>query len=420
MHRLRYLLLIFLLVTNGLPEAPCVALDAAYFSFHSMTTRFPLRAEDFVDTPFPRDQWRAFDNFVLSSLVLCCQPPFYEAIDWQKICDTLEERTYTEFKPGYLNALSCEFQYALLEGHIIRLHMQANKDFPTRKEIGELLRDIFYMKFLKTDGPTLKRILATYGVWQEVVAAIEAKRMPAQDGIDFGKEVIKKIREVATEFKCPCEPIRLGPWWRDCPIEDTDELVKPVPEEVILKLMEQQGSEDSSAESEGSVKSVAEELATLSTVDQRSQDDAIAKQETCGPEKATSDAVVIVEGTSQQPSSLKKGKAYSEWLKLRSTLLSLLDIACEHKESLLFERRVLGNPIYNRLVRHPVYLSDIRRDIRNGQISSVPALRKKLVLMFNNAFFSNSVKNPRYEAMVHMCVDVMKTFDERAAMLQSD
>ncbi|CDW59176.1 Bromodomain domain containing protein [Trichuris trichiura] len=344
----------------------------------SMADRLVLNAEDFVDTPFPRDYWRAFDNFVLSSLVLCCEPPLYEATDWEKICETLQERTNTEFKPGYLNALSCELQYGVLEGYIVRLHMKANKAFGTHTEIGQLVRDIFYLKFLKQEGPKLRRVLATYGVWQDVLRAIEEKRLPPSAGISFGKEAAEKIRE-AMAFKCPCEPIVIGLWWQE--IEIDDDLVKPVPEEVVLKLIAEENNEDAGG-SESAAESVAEELSTPSTVAHRA--------------------------------------ASVDRTKMMKNLLLLLDIAYEHKDYSIFLRPVTGIPAYDRIVRRPVCLTDIKRDIRNGKISSIPALRKRLVLMFNNAFFFNSVFDPLYERMILMCVDVMNAFDERVAIMQSE
>ncbi|KFD58374.1 hypothetical protein M513_00600 [Trichuris suis] len=382
-----------------------------------MADRLVLNPEDFVDTPFPRDYWRPFDNFVLASLVLCCEPPFYEATDWEKICETLLERTNTEFKPGYLNALSCELQYGVLEGYIIRLHMNANKPFGTRTEIGQLIRDIFYMKFLKQEGPKLQRVLATYGVWQDVLRAIEEKRLPAAVGIAYGKEAMEKIRE-AMAYKCPCEPIVIGPWWRD--IEVDDDLVKPVSEEVMLKLMAEENNEDAVG-SESGVESVAEELATLSTVSQRAGNNVAAEREERSSRRtAKSGTVGKPKSHTRRRSSSRERTASVDRAKMSKNLLLLLDIAYEHKDYSIFLRPVTGIPAYDRIVRRPVCLMDIRRDIRNGKISSIPALRKRLVLMFNNAFFFNSVSDPLYERMILMCVDVMKAFDERVAIMQSE
>ncbi|CDW55901.1 Bromodomain domain containing protein [Trichuris trichiura] len=376
-------------------------------------TRYPLKAEDFVDTPFPRDYWRAYDNFVLSSLVLCCETPMYVAIDWEKICETLQERTNTEFKPGYLNAL---VKYGVLEGFIVRVYMNDNEEIGTRAEIGPLIRDIFYLKFLKYEGPTLRRVLATYDVWQDALADVEEKRLPVSAAIALGKEAAEKIRE-AMAFKCPCEPIVIGEWWREISIDD--ETVKPVPEEVILELLEEEKRLKGSGAASENVENVAEELATLSTADKCLEDDSIAEQEACGSGKGKGDTAVIA-GSASERRPVIKPKSHKEWCKTRKTLLSLLEIASEHRHSSIFRRPMDKDPIYGKVVRHPVCLNDIGRDIRNGQIGTIPALRERLVLMFNNAFFSNPVSDPLYERMVSMCVDVMEAFDERVAFLKAD
>uniref|UniRef100_A0A5S6QRA5 Bromo domain-containing protein n=1 Tax=Trichuris muris TaxID=70415 RepID=A0A5S6QRA5_TRIMR len=336
-----------------------------------MVDRQAFSPSDFVSRPFPGDHWRARDNFILACLVRAFQSQYNEPMDWEKVCETLVGRTDTVFKPGYMNALACEMQYGLLESYVIQLHLKANKSLSTRAEVAEFISDVFYMKFCSQEKQSLESVVATYGVWQDVKAAVLDSSLPAEDGLAWGERALSIVREV-TRHVCPCPPILVGQYSQTSHVDA--EFEKPTDESVVLGLV------------------------------------AAGNQEAS---QSGSSAGNRASSRSQRPTSADSAR-------MAKCLLRLLDIAYEHRDYSIFLRRVCGIEEYDKLVCRPTCLMDVKRAIRQGKIRSIEALRRKLLQMLNNAFVFNSVYDALYQRVAVMASEVMDAFDERVRIMKSD